>query len=167
MAQLGGRQIRTTIQSLEILSDDGNHVIMIDQIPTGGTTVVIRKTYETAWANEGIKFTLPSRESRIIATAIGNTDAQYQYSDLMTVPSMDFRAENPEEAKSNEPDCTQLDIERAKAANLAEEKELLRLNLIRDHTLDKHVGNRVEGCQECDSDFISFENSDAEEEEEE
>lgn len=53
-------------------------------------------------------------------------------------------------AKEVEARCSQLDIERAKAANIAEEKDLLAQTLIVQHMDDKHIREFVVGCSKCE-----------------
>lgn len=177
MAQLGGRTLRSLVTSLELLSDDEKLVLMLDRQEDGSVRVRTRKPWESTWASEGDSFTLKAADARSVSALFGSQDVSWSRSTWDEITTNDFSKPNPDEAneaevaRQVEERCSQLDIERAKAANIAEEMELLRLTLVRDHSLDKHITAAVEGCGPCDSAILastfpgeSFE-SDADEDE--
>ena len=155
MAQLGGRSIRTLVTSLEALSDDGQFVLMFDTSGETGTVVKTRRPWESTWGSELPTFTLDRRSSQMLAKVLTGDDASYQRVDLEGIATSDFRGENPDtsaaaeaQAKADyEARCTELDIERARAANIQQE-------FILDHSRDKHVTGDVPGCPSCEAKVI-------------
>jgi hypothetical protein len=155
MAQLGGRSIRTLITALEVLSDDEKNVLMVNRNEDGSVQIKTRLRYASSWGSEGPTFAVKAEDARTLALLLGSQDASYHRTKLDDISSSDFSAEKPQEVLDAEAgetpgDCTELDIERAKAANLTEQRAIVELELRRDHALDKHVGWEVEGCPSCD-----------------
>lgn len=157
MAQLGGKSVRTLITSLEVLSDDGQHVLMFDTLDGlggGGVKIRVRRPWESAWASDAPTFTLDKPDGEILSKIVGNLDAHYQRMTLDTITPTDFTGTNPdvaneaEVARRVEERCSQLDIERAKAANIQQE-------FILDHSRDKHVRGDVPGCPSCEAKVIA------------
>jgi len=151
MAQLGGKSIRTVVTSLEILSDDGKQVLMLDA-QDGGVKIRVRQAFESAWGSYN-GWTVSKGDAEIVAKIVANHDAQYNLSALNAISSTDFTAEDVRGAaieKEVEARCSQLDIERAKAANIAEEKDLLAKTLVVQHLDDKHMTASITGCELCE-----------------
>lgn len=156
MATLGGKSIRTIVTSLEVLSDDGKHVLMLDQASSdGGVRIRVRKTHDSKWGYDHPTFTVSKQDAEIVTKIVGSSDAQYIAERLRSIDSTDFTAPAPidpdEVERKIEERCSQLDIERAKAANMEEEKALLTKRLIVQHMDDKHIRESVVGCPKCDS----------------
>jgi hypothetical protein len=158
MAQLGGKSVRTLVTSLEILSDDGTVVLMLDSMDGlggGGVKIRTRKPWESTWSGSLPMWSIAPRDAEIVSKIVANSDAQYNRASLDAIDSSDFRGENPDtadEAKIEaavEARCSQLDIERAKAANLIEEKVLLAQQLVVQHYDGKHDRD-VDGCVPCE-----------------
>ncbi len=159
MASLGGRNLRTIVTSLEVLADNGEDVLMFDRIEEaqgGGVKIRTRKVWESPWSYDGATFMVGRTDADILAKIVGGTDAQYQLGALQSISASDFTGKNPNVvdedavAKEVEARCSQLDIERAKAANLAEEKEVLARTLTVQHMDNKHDRD-VEGCVMCEN----------------
>jgi hypothetical protein len=151
-ARLGGRTIRTIITQLEVLSDDGSLVAMFDRGEDGSVLLRTRLPHESPWKSETPRFSITKNDALTLGHLLMSADAQYRRVVIDEIDSSDFTAPAPEtpEPSGTTADCTQLDIERARAQNITEERELLRLSNIRDHSLDKHIGSAVEGCPSCD-----------------
>lgn len=153
-ARLGGIATRTQITSLELLSDNGEQVLMLDRQEDGSIIVKTRKPHESAWGSNGPRYEVKASDARLLGAMLTSQDQRYNNHVIEDISTVDFTAPEPEdviEARLREKvgDCTQLDIERAKAANLAEEKANLLLQLERDHSLDKH-NPMVDGCPTCE-----------------
>jgi hypothetical protein len=151
MAQLGGKAIRTTIQSLEVLSDDGKQVLMFDTLESG-VKIRVRQPFESPWGQHPT-WVVSKADAEILAKLVGGHDAQYNTTTLAAITSSDFTGEDVRGdaiEKEVEARCSQLDIERAKAANLAEEQANLAMQLRIQHLDDKHPQD-VEGCTLCEN----------------
>jgi hypothetical protein len=151
MAQLGGKSIRTTIQSLEVLSDDGKQVLMFDTLESG-VKIRVRAAHESPWGSHPT-WMVSKSDAEILAKIVGGHDAQYNLSALTAITSSDFTADDVTGAAIDaavEARCSQLDIERAKAANIAEEKDLLVKTLVVQHLDDKHMTASITGCELCE-----------------
>jgi hypothetical protein len=158
MATLGGKSVRTVITSLEVLSDDRSLVLMLDSMDGlggGGIRIRTRKPWESQWSGSLATWTVGPSDAEIVSKIIANHDAQYQRSSLDAISSDDFSGDNPDIADAKlvdaavEARCSQLDIERAKAANMKEERELLRTRMSVDHIGNKHGNYEIEGCEMC------------------
>ena len=126
-AKLGGRSVRTILTSLELLSDNGEQVLMFDRQEDGSIVIKARAPYETAWASSGPRFEVAKYDAILLGGMLQSSDQQYNSSRLENIDSQDFKAPEPEEViearlREKVGDCTELDIERAKAANLAEQR---------------------------------------------
>src|SRR5512139_4069658 len=113
MGQLGGKSVRTLVTSLEILSDDGEHVLMVDSVDGlggGGVKFRVRRPWDSTWGSGFPTFTVAARDADVVAKLVGNTDAQYVRTALDAIDSSDFRGANPTPPEPTEPklDCTQL-----------------------------------------------------------
>jgi hypothetical protein len=155
MATLAGRAIRTVIHSLEVVSDDSQTVLMLDRGTDGSVVLKIRKAHEDSWSATGPRFNVVQSDAAILAQAINGSDVQYSRKAVEEVPVADFRLPNPEPVEDpNKPDCSQLDIERARAENLREEREVLADQFRLDHSRDKHYSANVVGCPTCEAKVI-------------
>lgn len=156
-ARLGGIATRTQITSLELLSDNGEQVLMLDRQEDGSIIVKTRKPHESAWGSNGPRYEVKASDARLLGAMLTSTDQRYNNHVIEDISTVDFTAPEPEdviEARLREKvgDCTQLDIERAKAANLTEEKANLLLRLATDHANGKHEdGWYGEGCTACEN----------------
>lgn len=157
MATLGGRSSVTRLTALEVLSDDGTLVLMFDRQDDAGSMVIkTRKPWESAWSSDGTRFSVLSQEAKLLGQLLSNGDVSYSRAQIEAINASDFTAQAPisvpgdQVPTSTEGDCTPLDIERAKAQNLKEERENILLQMERDHALDHHVGAMVPGCPACD-----------------
>jgi len=140
---------------LELLSDDGEHVLMLDSVDGlggGGVTFKTRRPWESAWGSHPT-FTVNSRDADLVAKLVANQDAKYVERQLANIVTSDFSGKDPnppedEAAKLEyEARCTELDIERARAANIQQE-------FILDHSRDKHITADVTGCPTCEAKVI-------------
>ena len=154
MAQLGGRTIRTLVTSLEALSDDGKLVLMFDREESGNVRIRTRLPWESAWANNGSSFQLGARNARLLGKLFESSDVSYSRSELDEIETSDFTADAPPDSDAAaqaqadyEARCTELDIERARAANIQQE-------FILDHSRDKHITADVPGCPSCEAKVI-------------
>lgn len=155
MAHLTGRSIKTVINTVEIVSDDTSQVISINRHEDGSVSLTIRSAYKSNWDTSS-QFSVSKADASLLGIALSGNDAQYVTEKVKSIPSASFKVDNPNpEPDPNKPDCTQLDIERAKAENLKEERELLALSNERDHALDKHVGAVIPGCPACERKYIA------------
>lgn len=155
-AQLSGRQVRTLVTELELLSNDETLVLRFGRNEDGSIVISTRKPHEDYWTM-GTQFSVGSKDARFLGLLLKSEDVSYGRAALDEIPAAHVKREKPAdvlEAELREKigDCSELDIERAKAANIAEEKELLLLQLKRDHSLDKH-NPRVDGCPSCENEI--------------
>lgn len=157
MAQLGGRNVRTLLTSLEVLSDDGKTVLMLDSadgLGGGGCKIKVRKPFESTYAYDIPTFTLTKKDAETLSKVMLNGEIKYMIQTVEGIVEARFTAEDvngAEVEKQVEARCSQLDIERAKAANIEEEKDLLAKTLIVQHMDDKHVSISVDGCRYCEA----------------
>jgi len=158
MGTLTGLTKTTHIERIEVVSIERDWVMVVERRKdANATTVTIRKASESTWNATGPVFTIEDKDTSLVSAAILGQDAGWQLRDR-AIEVATFTAEDINEkavAAEVEARCSQLDIERAKAANIAEERELLRLSLKRDHSLDKHITAYVEGCESCDSGIVT------------
>lgn len=152
-ARLGGRSIRTIITALEVLSDDGSLVAMFSRSEDGSASLRTRLPHEPSWGGESPRFSITKADAATLGHLLMSADAQYRLTTLNDIDASTFTGPAPErpEPSGTTADCTQLDIERARAQNITEERELLRLSNIRDHGLDKHVRAEIQGCESCEN----------------
>ncbi len=119
----------------------------------GGVKFRTRNPWDSAWGSAQATFTVNKPDADILAKLVGNQDASYQRSTLDAIDATDFHGTNPNEvneeavAREVEARCAQLDIERAKAANVQQE-------FILDHSRDKHITADVPGCPSCEAKVI-------------
>jgi len=157
MAHLGGKSIRTVVTSLEVLSDDGKMVLMLDG-SGDGVVIKTRKIHESTYAYDLPRWTVTKRDTEVLAFVITNRDAQYSATQIAEISSSDFEGENVDAAeveKQVEARCSQLDIERAKAENIREEAELVKRQLVVQHMDDKHISADAPGCEMCENRYRS------------
>ena len=158
MAQLTGKNIRTEIKQLEIVSDDGKRVITIEQTSDGNVQLIERDANDEPWAWDGRTiYTLESDQRTLVTTAISKADASYYRDRLDKVVSTRFQIPQPvvEEVKE---DCSPIAVADAQAAAALTEKEArieaVKFEMRLDHTRDRHVSADVEGCPLCDAKVI-------------
>jgi hypothetical protein len=154
-SKLGGRSVRTLITSLEVISDDQKHVLMLDRGENGDVTVKVRFAYENYWSASGPVFSVDDKDARVLGSLLRSEDQHHYTRFLDEIETSKIQREKPREVIEAElatkpAECTELDIERAKAANIAEERRNIELSMERDHALDKHVGFRIDGCPACE-----------------
>jgi hypothetical protein len=147
-----GLRKRLVIPQIEVVSDkqDGVLVIMHDE---NKATIIVRKPWESTWNATGPTFTIDKKDVPVITAAMAGGDAEWTMRDRAITTST-FEAPDINEeavAKEVEARCSQLDIERAKAANIAEEKDLLTQTLVVQHMDDKHIREYVSGCPKCEA----------------
>jgi hypothetical protein len=152
MGHLTGAATERQLTSIEIVSDDGQQVLRI-QPDDHGVKVSIRDATESQWSYKDFA-RLDTADAKLIAAVFegGRIDHRYGIEDVLGgIPTQHHSIPKPEAAKAEgEGDCTPLDIERAKGANLQEAKQLLLLELGRDHALDRHNSD-VPGCPACET----------------
>lgn len=157
MAQLGGKNVRTLVTQLELLSDDGSYVLTIENTDSStGPRIKVRRPWQSPWDSGLAVWQVATRDADLVSKAIAGHDTSYNRTALDAVDNTRFTGDDPEAgneaaiAAGVEARCSELDIERAKSARIAEERELLRLTLVHDHSLDRHATGMVEGCESCD-----------------
>ena len=158
MAQLSGRKFVSRILQLEVVSDDAKHVLVItrDDSPSGLTKLTVRKAWESLWGSDGPVFTLEPTQLGTIGMALSGADASWDVESVKRVKYDSFMADDPDpKPDPNRPDCSQLDIERAKAANMTEQAALIKAEMVLDHSRDKHVTGDVTGCPSCENKHIT------------
>jgi hypothetical protein len=153
-ARLGGRTVRSLITSLEVLSDDEKQVLMLDRQEDGSIVIKTRAPHESAWSSNGPRFEVKAADARMLGSMLRSEDQNWNRTALEEIETADFTAPEPEEViekrlREKVGECSELDIERAKAANLAEQRKNIELEMERDHALNKHVGYRIDGCPAC------------------
>lgn len=153
-AQLSGRETRTLITALELLSDDEEQVLMLNRQEDGSVILRTRQPYENAWSASGPRYEVKAEDARRLSQLLGSQDI-YSSSYLDDIPAKKISRNKPPEVVeaelANKPaECTELDIERAKAENLKEQREIVQLELERDHAQDKHITADVPGCPACE-----------------
>jgi hypothetical protein len=157
MAQLGGKNVRTLLTSLEVLSDDGKTVLMLDSadgLGGGGVKIKVRKPFESTYNYDLPTWTVTKKDAETLSKVMLNGEIKYMLATVEGIVETRFTAEDVngnEVEKQVEARCSQLDIERAKAANIEEEKDLLAKTLIVQHMDDKHVSISVDGCRYCEA----------------
>lgn len=152
-ATLSGRATRTLITSLELLSDDETQVLMLDRQEDGSIVIKVRAPYESTWSASGPRYEVKAADARHLSQLFGSQDI-YSSSYLDDIPAKKISRDKPREVIEAElaqkpAECTELDIERAKAANLEEQQKVLRVELDRDHGRGLHDNNEVESCVMC------------------
>jgi hypothetical protein len=162
MGHLTGARTERKINSIEVVSDDSQRVLRFSVNENGSVTIASREAIESDWDAKPIAI-IDKDDAAIVATIL-NGGGVSSYSAIgkriEAVSVSGHTLPKPEEVKGPmDGDCTPLDIERAKAANLKEERELVQLQMERDHQLDHHVRADVPGCPACERKFT---NADAE-----
>jgi len=157
--RLGGRRARTLLTSLELLSTEETDVLAFARNDNGSITVQSRKTYESAWAANGPRYEIKAEDARVLGSLLRSEDQSHMTSRIDQIDVSSFEGREPDEViearlREKVGDCTELDIERAKAANLAEQRKVVELEMERDHSLDRHVTGDVPGCPACDRKVI-------------
>jgi hypothetical protein len=158
MGHLTGAAVTRLLKSIEIVSDDSQRVLRVQPRDGGGVLFSIRDATDSQWSYKDFAVLDPQSAKVVAAVLSGGGDLAYSYGideTVANVPTNPHVLPKPEEAKAEgEGDCTPLDIERAKAANLQEAKQLVQLEMERDHSLDRHVTGDVPGCPACDRKVI-------------
>ena len=152
MAHLTAPKTERTISEVEVVSDDSMQVLLIGRADNV-VKIRLRDATESNWASKVIA-TLDKRDAEVIAT-IFETGYISTYGSVQStvdgLPSGTHSIEKPVAEKGPlDGDCTPLDIARAEAENLREAKEIVLLEMERDHALDKHITAYVNGCPACD-----------------
>jgi len=145
MSGLSGITRKLVVEHIEIESDDKSKIAVVDHGLDGSATISIRDPWASQYMQGPLKFTISGSDIGVLVAALQGSDATY--SRAKDIPLSRIKIEDP--TPKTVPNCEPLDIIRAQAVNLAEERELLRLSLIRDHSLDKHISADVEGCETC------------------
>ena len=149
-----GKTTKETIESIDIVSDDMTQVMVLER-DGEDLRIKIRESTGSRW--DAKPFTrLSGREQNAISVIFGGGQiSSWQRSYLEDVSDQSFSLPKPETVEPDATgDCTPLDIERAKAANLKEQREIIELEMERDHALDRHVTGDVPGCPACDRKYI-------------
>jgi hypothetical protein len=159
MAQLTGKNIRTEITQLEIVSDNGKRVITIEKQYDGSTKLIERDANELPYYGQNrTEYTIEPEQKGIIALAITQLDATYDRSKLDKIATTRFQIEQPEPEKVEEENCSPIAIADAQAAAALTAKEArieaVKFELRLDHTRDRHVSADVEGCPLCGAKVI-------------
>ena len=158
MSQLTGKNIRTEIRQLEIVSDDGKRVITIDWMPDGSTKLIERDANDQpyGWENR-TTYTLEPEQKNMVSVAIQHADASYNRANLDKITPTRFQIPQPE--PEPEENCSPIAIADAQAASALTVKEArieaVKFELRLDHARDKHISADVEGCPVCDAKFNS------------
>lgn len=152
MGQLTGISKRTTVQYIEVVADDSSAVLMIS---THGDRVTLqtRLPHEDRWSHAKTpEFTIQSGDKSLLASIINGADVSWQRTKLDEISGAAFSLPNPnpEPDEDEQRRCAELDIERAKAANLAEEKALLQTRMSVDHINNKHGNYEIAACELCE-----------------
>jgi hypothetical protein len=151
MGHLSGIETKRTVSDIEVVSDDLQRVLRFSLTSTG-ITIAERKAHQSYWDTTTIA-TLDKKDASLLNTLIGGGFV-YSDSTFEALTNRNVRHQlpdpNPPVDEDEQRRCSELDIERAKAANLAEQKELLTLENERDHANDKHITSDVPGCPACE-----------------
>jgi hypothetical protein len=153
MSQLVGKTVVTKITGLDIVSDDGKHVLRVTQ--NGDTIQLVERDANDSpygWKDR-ITYTLDGSQQTLVSLAVRNGDAQYDRGALDKITSTQFQIEQP---KVDEPttDCSPIAVADAQAAAALVEKEAkieaVKFEMRLDHTRDRHITADVEGCPLCE-----------------
>ncbi|HZL95983.1 MAG TPA: hypothetical protein VFB99_20165 [Vicinamibacterales bacterium] len=154
MGHLAGARTKRTLNSIEVVSDDNTKVLRFVASESGPIKIEIRDSTDSEWSYKPLA-TLDKVDAEVVAVVLqGGAVSTYVSSATTKIDSMDTQSFNlpkpPDPEKGPlDGDCTPLDIERAKAENLREERRNIELSMERDHALDKHIGFRIDGCPAC------------------
>jgi hypothetical protein len=155
MSQLVGKTIVTKITGLDIVSDDGKHVLRI--IQEGDKVKLVERDANDnpfGWTNR-IVYTLEDEQKNLVSIAVRNGDAQYERSQLDKINGTQFQIEQPKPDEPPTTDCSPIAVADAQAAAalVASEAriEAIKFELRLDHTRNKHITADVEGCPLCES----------------
>lgn len=164
MGHLTGAAVTRLLKSIEVVSDDHQRVLRFQPRDSGGALISIRDATDSQWSYKDFAVLTP-QDAKVVSAILNGGDLSHTYGVEEVVTNVQTSAHTlpkPEEAKAEgEGDCTPLDIERAKAANLQEAKQLVQLEMERDHSLDRHVTGDVPGCPACERKVIpSWDRSD-------
>lgn len=157
MAALAGRSVHTRISELEIVSEDEQNVLRIQHTSDGGTTLMARKAWDSRWESFA-SWSIKQGDVSVVAAAITGSDVSWDRTSIDAISATSFKRDAPdnvekavEEALNAEKGrCSELDIERARAANLVEQRDILRVQMLVDHANDKHIHAAYEGCPKCE-----------------
>lgn len=153
MAHLTAPNTKRTIDSVEVVSDDSTKVLRFNVTDKGVATITLRDATASHWSATQIA-TLDRRDAEVVATILtGGSISEYGNAKetIDALPTSYHTLEKPEADKPvTDSDCTALDIERAKAENIREQKQLVELELERDHARDYHTTASVPGCLACE-----------------
>lgn len=152
MAHLSGVETKRTVESIEVVSDDSLRVFRFERTSTG-VRISERKAHQSYW--DAVTFaTLDRKDASLLNTLLGG-GAVYSDETFTELTNRNQRHvlpnPEPEVDEAEQARCAELDIERAKAENLREQREIVLLELGRDHANDKHMARDVEGCVACEN----------------
>jgi hypothetical protein len=150
MGHIQGKSTEHRLTGIEVVTDDSQQVFRFTRDKDGVITISQRASTEDGWSARQI-IRLDKDDASTIASVLNGSDIQHVLDKIKAIPADQFSLPKPESVKGPmDGDCTPLDIERAKAQNLLEERENIKLQMNRDHFLDKHVGFTVDGCPACE-----------------
>jgi len=155
MGHLSAAKLKQQVTSVEVVSDDSQRVLRFSGGPDS-FTIAIRDATESEWSATTFA-TLSREDAKLVSVVLSGADLDYQPGVVEQVKGVKavHRLPAPEVEKGPlDGDCTPLDIERAKAENLKEERENIQLQMERDHSLDRHASGDVPGCPACDRKVI-------------
>jgi hypothetical protein len=152
MGHLTGARTKREITAVEIVSDDSLRVLKVTTTDSGAVVLNLRDAVDSEWSGAK-QFAVLSREDAEIVATILQGGAMPIYggsrSRIEALPETAHTLPKAEAETKAEPDCTPLDIERARAANLAEERANIVLTFERDHSRGLHNPD-VPGCPACE-----------------
>lgn len=151
MGHLTGARTKREITQVEVVADDSQRVLRFRASESGSFSIEIRDATASEWSYESFA-TLDKDDATIVARVMSGGIIAYDAEfDRVKAIGDAHSLPKPEDVKGPmDGDCTPLDVERAKAENLREAKELVQLEMERDHALDRHVTGDVPGCPACD-----------------
>jgi hypothetical protein len=129
-----------------------------DGLGGGGVKIKVRKPFESTYNYDLPTWTVTKKDAETLSKVMLNGEIKYMIQTVEGIVETRFTAEDvngAEVEKQVEARCSQLDIERAKAANIAEEKDLLAKTLVVQHMDDKHLKTSIIGCEICEENIRS------------
>lgn len=149
-----GKTTRETIESIEIVSDDMTQVMVLER-DGDNLRIKMRDATGSRWDLKEFAKLTPRDRQAVGVIFDGGQIQSWQRTYLDDITDQSFSMPKPPEPEDEATgDCTPLDIERAKAANLEEERANIALQMELDHSRDKHVTADVPGCPACDRKYI-------------
>lgn len=150
MAHLTGAKTKNTLDSIEVVSDDSLRVLRFRHSEGGEFFIETRDATESDWNYKSFAL-LRGEDANVIASVLRGGDLNlYGAPKIEGISKTAHTIPKPEDDKPAEPDCSPLEVEQAKAANIEKQRQVVELELERDHAKDLHVGAMVPGCPACD-----------------